>query len=116
MPRTRFSDTNIRQHLGPGEYTDPRYVNLRLRIGRSQKKGKVNRATWGLRLRRQADGSRPWMKLGYWPELNCEGAELTYKDETARIAPKISSSGSKSLSASSSQPSGLPAGWCSSAI
>ena len=84
MPEIRFSDSKIKS-LSPGEYTDPRYPNLRLRVGRSQKK-EVSRATWGLRLRRQADGSRPWMKLGHWPELNCEVAALRYKEETARIA------------------------------
>ena len=84
MPEIRFSDSKIKT-LSPGEFSDPRYPNLRLRVGKSQKR-EVSRATWGLRLRRQADGSRPWLKLGYWPELSCAAADLKYKEETARIA------------------------------
>lgn len=89
----RFSNTRIQAGIQAGrnkpdkegalrpgrDYTDKRYPNLLLRVGQ-------RRTTWMHRRRRMVDGSRPGVKLGYFPELDTAAAVAKYQAEAARIA------------------------------
>lgn len=78
MAKTRFTNANLKK-LQPGDWTDPRYPNLVFRVGERAR-------TWLFRPPRRADGSRPGIKLGRFPDLDATFAVKRYEDERARRA------------------------------
>ena len=78
MAQTRFTNATL-QKLQPGDWTDPRYPNLVFRVGKRAR-------TWMFRLPRRADGSRPGVKIGRFPDLNLAFAVKRYEEERARRA------------------------------
>lgn len=78
MAETHFTDGSIKT-LTPGEWFDPRYPNLVLRVGKKAR-------TWMYRPPRRVDGSRPGQRLGKFPDLNKDAAVRKYEAERGRIA------------------------------
>lgn len=78
MPKTHFREKTL-ENLDQGEWTDPRYPNLKFRVGAQTR-------AWYYRPPRRADGSRPGGNLGRYPDLNLAAAIKKYNDEKGRLA------------------------------